>query len=222
MNDNPTVAIIVFATLLGYTAGSLPTAYLLSRLKGVNIFEVGSRQAGATNVFREVSHTMGAAVFLIDAVKGLLAVLAARWLGMEGGLLLLPAFAVILGHWNSPMTRFKGGDGVSSLSGIGLGLAPQAVALPYILTAIVAVAWNSKLAHPTLWAAIIGYVTFLALAISPIATVDPAVVIGMTVMGVSIMLHSVAFHRRSRSRMHPEGSPVDTDVENPPVQQTNC
>ena len=112
MTESATIANMAIAAVAGYTLGALPVAYIAGRMNGVNVFEVGSRQAGATNVFREVSRKSGAAVFLADSLKGLFAILISRELGLEGGLLLIPAVAAVLGHWNSPFTRFKGGDGV--------------------------------------------------------------------------------------------------------------
>ena len=212
----PTIATLVVASVIAYVLGSLPTAYVAGRLKGVNIFQVGSGQAGATNVFREVSRRLGIAVFFVDSTKGLLAVLSARWLGLDGGWLMFPAAAVILGHWNSPLTRFKGGDGVSSLTGVGLGLAPSALALPYLLIAFITLAFNSRLAHPTLWGAVAGYLLFLGLAFSPATNVDPLIVAAMTGLGVAILVHSLVYHRRERVLFRPEEvAPPESESDSP-------
>ena len=198
MTDIPTLATATLAVsaVIAYFLGSLPTAYLAGRLYGKDIFSVGSRQAGATNVFREVSRPAGIAVFLIDSAKGLFAMIAVRMLGLEGVWLLLPASAVIFGHWNSPFTRFRGGDGVSSLTGVVLGIAPLAALIPYTLIGFITLRFNSKLEHPTLWGAIAGYLLYLALTLGGVFPVEPIIVAGVTGLGFAILLHSLTYHRR--------------------------
>ncbi|MDA0233136.1 MAG: glycerol-3-phosphate acyltransferase, partial [Chloroflexi bacterium] len=142
MTEAPTFSILVISGLIAYFLGSLPTAYLAARLYGKDIFQVGTRQAGATNVFREVSRPAAAIVFIIDSVKGLTAIVIARSLGMDDVWLLLPASAVILGHWNSPLTRFRGGDGVSSLTGVVLGITPFAALPAYLVVGFITLRFN--------------------------------------------------------------------------------
>ncbi len=202
-----TLADVAIATIVGYTLGALPIAYAAGRLAGVNIFEVGSRQAGATNVFREAGRPLGIGVFFLDSAKGLIAVLIARFMGLEGGWLLLPAIAALLGHWNSPFTRFKGGDGVSTLTGVGIGLALWATLLPYAVGGAIALGGTARLAHPSLWGALLGYATFLIITLAPFEyansyltpQLDPAIIIGLTLMGLAIALHSTVYHYRARS-----------------------
>src|ERR1044071_4363243 len=67
---------IALALVIGYLLGSLPFGYLVARAKGVNIFEVGSRNPGATNVRRVLGRGPGNLVFFLDALKGALAVAA--------------------------------------------------------------------------------------------------------------------------------------------------
>jgi len=133
MNPEVTFNTFLISAVVAYAMGAIPVAYIAGRLYGVNIFEVGSRQAGATNVFREVSRKAGFAVTIIDGTKGLLAILLVRQFGLDGAELLVPAIAAIAGHWNSPFTKFKGGDGVLSMMGTGLGIAPLALLGPVVL-----------------------------------------------------------------------------------------
>ena len=64
---------ILIAALVGYLLGSLPFGYLVARAKGVNIFEVGSKNPGATNVRRVLGKGPGNLVLFLDALKGALA-----------------------------------------------------------------------------------------------------------------------------------------------------
>ena len=196
MTDAPTISLLAIAAVIAYFLGSVPTAYLAGKLYGKDIFNVGSRQAGATNVWREVSRTAGIAVFLVDSAKGLGAILVARWLGVEGASLMLPSSAVILGHWNSPFTRFRGGDGVSSLTGVVLGINALTALPAFLIVAFVTLRFNSRLEHPTLWGAMFGYMLYIVAALTPIAPVEPVVVFGITGLGLAILLHSMVYHHR--------------------------
>src|SRR3954471_2950262 len=64
---------ILIATVVGYLLGSLPFGYLVARAKGVNIFECGSKNPGATNVRRVLGKGPGNLVFFLDALKGAVA-----------------------------------------------------------------------------------------------------------------------------------------------------
>ncbi len=202
MSDAPTFSILAVAAVIAYFLGSVPTAYLTGRLYGKDIFQVGTRQAGATNIWREVSRPAGIWVFLIDSAKGLTAILIARGLGLDDVWLLLPASAVIFGHWNSPLTRFRGGDGVSSLTGVVLGITPLAALPAYFVIGFVTLRFNSRFDHPTLWGATLGYLVYLVSTLSPISPVVPEVVFGITGLGIAILLHSMVYHRR---RLGPVG-----------------
>jgi glycerol-3-phosphate acyltransferase PlsY len=196
MLDTPTLSILAISAVIAYFLGSLPTAYLAGRLYGKDIFHIGTRQAGATNVWREVAHSAGATVFLIDSAKGLSAIIIARSMGLDDVWLLLPASAVILGHWNSPFTLFRGGDGVSSLTGVVLGMTPFAAIPAYFVIGFITLRFNSRFEHPTLWGATVGYMVYLASTLSPLVPVTPIVVFGITGLGIAILLHSSVYHRR--------------------------
>ncbi len=115
--------------LLGcYGIGSIPTAYLLvKRLKRVDIRSVGSGNVGATNVSRVAGVKAGLLVFILDAGKGLLAVLLlARWLPLplSPTTQLACGLCAVLGHDFPVFLRFRGGKGVATTIGIVLGAVP--------------------------------------------------------------------------------------------------
>jgi len=117
----------VLIGLVGYLIGSIPIAFIVGkRVKGVDLRKVGSLNPGAANVSRIVSKRWGYAVFVLDAVKGALPVLLARYLfnlGMvtEGGLLLAAAL-VIAGHNWSVFLGFAGGRGLAAMVGAGMAV----------------------------------------------------------------------------------------------------
>lgn len=134
---------------LAYLVGAIPFGLLFAKLKGVDIRAVGSRNIGATNVFRCVGKGWGILTFVLDALKGLVPALVFPMLGKSG----LPSFqglensfglfcgvAAILGHNFPVYLGFKGGKGVSTSAGVLLGVAPAAVGLGALGWAILLVA----------------------------------------------------------------------------------
>src|SRR3972149_1609495 len=122
---------VILMIALGYIIGSFPTAYLVARLKGVNIFKVGSGNMGANNVARTCGLRYGALVWAWDGLKGIAAILLARFVFPENQALVSvrAAIAVVAGHnWSFLATlitgSIRGGKGAATASGTFLLLAP--------------------------------------------------------------------------------------------------
>ena len=205
MSPEVTFTTYLLAAAIAFGFGAVPVAYTVGRLNGVNVFEVGSRQAGATNVWREISRKQGFIVTLIDAIKGFTAIMMARQLGLDGTQLLVPVTAAVAGHWNSPFAKFKGGDGVVTMMGTSLAIAPLEVFVSAVIGTTLAISLNRKSAHPSLLGGIFGYIAFISLSFRPNSNIDPNIVYGLTGIGLAIMLHSMYFHKRHRDyfRDHP-------------------
>ncbi len=124
-----------------YLVGSLPTAVIMSRLvAGVDVRELGTGNAGAANVFREIDPRVGIFVAVVDILKGLLPVLIADRvldLGPTGSV--IAAAGALWGHQYSVFLKFRGGAGLASAFGgvAGMMLGPTVVAgfvgLPMLL-----------------------------------------------------------------------------------------
>lgn len=120
---------IAFAA--AYLIGSTPTGYLAGRLlKGIDIREHGSKSTGATNVLRTLGKGPALAVLIIDVLKGVAAVVLARWLclwfspdaqGAAAWAVCLAGLGVLLGHGRSIWLNFTGGK--SAATGLGVLLA---------------------------------------------------------------------------------------------------
>ena len=122
---------LLFILILGYLAGSIPTAILASRLVlKDDIRNHGSKNAGATNVFRVMGWKPALVVVLIDIGKGVAAVLLVTTLGptpLSPMLVKIVAgLAAIIGHIFTVFAGFKGGKGVGTAFGVLLSLAPVA------------------------------------------------------------------------------------------------
>ena len=112
----------------GYLMGSIPTSYLAARFgAGVDLREQGSRNLGATNVYRVLGWKYAIPVGLFDVAKGAVPVLlASRW-SDQAWLPLAVGVAAVLGHVFTIFMRFKGGKGVATAAGVVLALAPAAL-----------------------------------------------------------------------------------------------
>lgn len=134
MIPNDIVAAIVTA-VSAYLLGSLPFAVLVARTAGVDIFEVGTANPGASNVYRKVGRKHGTVVFALDIIKGVVAVLVGILLGCPDVWLPAAAIFAIVGHWVPIFMRFKGGAGLATGLGVGVallgvwGLIPTALGL---------------------------------------------------------------------------------------------
>ena len=117
--------LIAIAWLLGaYLIGGVPFGYLIGRMRGVDVRTVGSKNIGATNVYRTVGKGWGLLAFLCDFLKGLLPTLAAlRWSG-SADLPVLVGLACVVGHTLTVFMRFRGGKGVATAFGMMIALVP--------------------------------------------------------------------------------------------------
>lgn len=115
--------------LLGsYLLGAVPTSYLVARWgAGIDLRQVGSRNLGATNLFRVLGWRYAVPVGVFDALKGTLPVLLfAPWAGAGPWGTILLGLAAVVGHVFSIFVGFRGGKGVATSAGVVLGLAPLA------------------------------------------------------------------------------------------------
>ena len=117
--------LLILTAVLAYLLGSVPFGIVITRAMGLgDLRQVGSGNIGATNVLRTGNKRAALATLFLDAAKGGVAVLIARWLlaedaGQVAGL------AAFLGHLFPVWLRFKGGKGVATFLGILLALSWQ-------------------------------------------------------------------------------------------------
>lgn len=123
----------IFITLIiAYLLGSIPSSVWIGKLFfDVDVREHGSGNAGTTNTFRVLGYKAGIPVFIIDALKGLLAIIMCGvvfgyfpQIEMPDYMEILTAAVVVLGHIYPVFAGFRGGKGVATLLGVGFGLIP--------------------------------------------------------------------------------------------------
>jgi glycerol-3-phosphate acyltransferase PlsY len=112
-----------------YLAGAIPLSYLVARVVGgVDLRQHGSKNLGATNLYRLLGWKAAVPVGLFDVAKGAAPVLVAAgfapgptWWPLAVGL------AAVLGHSFSPFVGFTGGKGVATAAGVFVAFAPGAL-----------------------------------------------------------------------------------------------
>lgn len=130
--------VIILLIVFAYVIGSVPSGYILGKLRGVDVRAVGSGNVGATNVARAVGKSQGFITLIADAAKGYLPVLAALQLGQDSLTIALTAIAAFLGHLYPLFLKFQGGKGVATGFGALLALAPMAALVLVVVFALVA------------------------------------------------------------------------------------
>jgi glycerol-3-phosphate acyltransferase PlsY len=126
------ILFISLTYLLAYFIGGIPTSFIAGKLKGIDITKHGSGNVGATNALRVLGTKIGVSVMLLDALKGVVAILVGRWMlslgNIEASQLydILLGVTAILGHVFSIYLKFKGGKGVATAAGVYALLSPFA------------------------------------------------------------------------------------------------
>ena len=122
---------VLLVIMFSYLLGSIPTAYLVAKAKGINIFEVGSGNMGATNVMRALGFGWGLFVWFCDSLKGIVAILLATLLLPDnpGTATAIAATVAVIGHnWSLFALLFtgtlRGGKGAAIWFGTMLVMAP--------------------------------------------------------------------------------------------------
>jgi len=113
--------IAVVAIVVAYFCGTLPSAILIAKSKGVDITTVGSGNPGASNVARALGTKYGVLVFVFDTLKGILPVAATL---TDRHIAYACAAAAVLGHVYPVTRKFKGGKGAATGAGSLFPLHP--------------------------------------------------------------------------------------------------
>ncbi|HEX9022606.1 MAG TPA: glycerol-3-phosphate 1-O-acyltransferase PlsY [Geobacteraceae bacterium] len=128
--------------IAAYLLGSVPTGLLLGKAFGVDIRTTGSGNIGATNVYRTLGRKVGIITLVCDCLKGLIPVLAARWLALPDVWVAVAGLAAFFGHVYTVFLGFKGGKGVATALGVFLGISPLAVLIALAIFAVVLTKWR--------------------------------------------------------------------------------
>jgi glycerol-3-phosphate acyltransferase PlsY len=121
------VIVIAAVAVAAFLVGSIPFGYLIGRgFYRTDLRDEGSGNIGAMNALRTLGKAGGAAVLLLDALKGFVPVLAASLYFRSGVAEAIVAAAAVLGHCFSPWLRWRGGKGVATSFGAIFAMSWQA------------------------------------------------------------------------------------------------
>lgn len=201
MIDFGAAAAIIISTLIGYIFGALPIAAWVSRRRGVDIFSVGTGLPGASNVRRQVGKAPGGLVLVGDMAKGAIAVIAAGRMGVEGLWLLAPCFAIVVGHWRSIFTGFRGGDGLSPLGGAILVMFPPFTGFVAVAVGSLVMLGGQRLPYSSLLGVVVAVAALIGFTMSGAfgESHEPAMAAGIGVIAGLVLVHASLGHYRRNS-----------------------
>ena len=134
----------IISFIIGFGFGIIPFSYILARIKGINLKDVGSVNIGASNLGRFLGFPFFILGFVLDGLKGLVPILLVKSFYYPTA---LAGAGAILGHIFNPFFRFRGGKGVSTTIGVAIGLMPKSFVISlaawiivYLATYIIALA----------------------------------------------------------------------------------
>jgi glycerol-3-phosphate acyltransferase PlsY len=137
------VPIGIFISLFGYLLGSVPTGLLLTKLfSKVDPRKTGSKNIGATNIFRTAGKALGIMTLMGDLLKGAIPVILAIQWGESDLWIAISGLTPSLGHIFPIFLGFKGGKGVATALGFYLVISPIAVFIEFLIFAGIVWKWR--------------------------------------------------------------------------------
>ena len=192
------------ALLVSYVVGSIPSAYLAGKARGIDLRQHGSGNLGATNVYRVLGAPIAAVVWLVDTLKGwapvyfLPAMLTAGSTARPDHWAYAFGLAAILGHVRPVfLLGQKGGKGVATAGGVFLALAPLAM-LVAMLTFVLVVTLSGYVSLGSLVAAVALVVTLAATK----GLTSPVTYVGLAVALFVFWSHRANIGRLRRGEEH--------------------
>ena len=146
------------AGVVGYLLGSIPTATLLARLRGVDLRREGSGNPGTVNALRTKGASLAITVLVVEAAKGYAAVLAGSWIGDEAGAV-AAGLGAVAGNVYNLWYQFQGGKGLGISLGVLAALWPAV-----ILPVVVAIALGAVVSRSSGIASLVAVAALIALA----------------------------------------------------------
>jgi glycerol-3-phosphate acyltransferase PlsY len=181
--------------VVAFVIGGIPWGVIIARVVGgPDPRTMGSGRTGGANVLRALGPGAALASGLLDMLKGVVAVLLARWLGGGPWVEVLAATAAIIGHTYSPFLGFKGGRGVATGWGALLVISPLAAlsVVPVFIVIVLVTGYSS------LGSLIASAVAGIVLFVETLATDGPTAYLVYSVVGAGLIW---LFHRDNIGRL---------------------
>jgi len=196
--------------LISYLIGSIPSSIWVAKLKGVDIREHGSGNAGATNTFRILGWKPGTVVLLIDVFKGFT---CSFWVSQlayhigSGPISVIPNWEVdpflqilcgviaVIGHMFPILANFEGGKGMATSTGMLVAIEPISIVIVTVVFLIVMFAFR-YVSLASLVAAFIYPLLLLLLRYGFKVSIDGSILIFGAVVGLGIIIKHIGNIRR--------------------------
>jgi glycerol-3-phosphate acyltransferase PlsY len=176
------------AGVVGYLLGSIPTATLLARLRGVDLRREGSGNPGTVNALRTSGASLAITVLVVEAAKGYAAVLAGSWIGDEAGAV-AAGLGAVAGNVYNIWYQFQGGKGLGISLGVLAALWPAV-----ILPVVVAIALGAVVSRSSGIASLVAVAALIALAYLwlanewPTGGVAPSIQLIVLAVGIGLII----------------------------------
>ena len=175
--------------IIAYLLGSFPSALVIGKtFYNKDIRNYGSGNLGSTNAFRVLGKKGGAIVFILDILKGGLALLIAKYAGATISPLIIAVFALI-GHIYPIFANFKGGKAVATSAGIILFYSPLLFITLFIIFVITLKIWKMVSLSSTI-------ISIAAVFIVWLGNYDLTARIMLTIFAVFIIIKHIPNYKR--------------------------
>ncbi len=197
-----TYILALLLIIVAYLLGSIPSAVMIGkRYYGIDIREHGSKNAGSTNVLRVMGRRAALPVFVLDFMKGFVAVSLMGVLSYNSAIntewlinfRIVAVFAAVIGHIFPIFAGFKGGKGVATLVGSITGIYPPIMLYCFVVWFVVLVMF-----HYVSLSSMVGGVCFpLFTILSPEASQSVAFIVFSFIIAVLL----IWTHRKNIERL---------------------
>lgn len=132
---------IIIFFCVAYLIGSIPSGYIVGKIKGIDLKKTGYKRIGASNVYKSIGFLPSVFVFFADFIKGILVVIiGSRLMGLTEGLASFGGVISVVGHNWPVWLKFKGeGRGVATSCGLVFYLLPRETVVLIVIFTIITV-----------------------------------------------------------------------------------
>ena len=129
-----TILTWIIVLILAYFVGSIPNGLIFGKMFwNTDLRQHGSGNIGATNAWRVIGKKAGILIFLLDFLKGVIAVIIASYLIGEAWAMVLAGFMSIVGHVISIFIQFQGGKAVATGLGVITVMMPKTALIVFLV-----------------------------------------------------------------------------------------
>ncbi len=153
-------ALSVLSIIIAYLLGSIPFSYIIGKLSGLDVRQVGDKNVGTFNVFRHAGMGAGIVTLLAEVGKGALAIVVAKLLSVNEWVVFGAGVAAVIGHNWPVFLHFRGGRGLAVVIGALLALLPIEMLIAAAISLLVLYATRN-----TIWFGVAMFIPLVLLSL---------------------------------------------------------